>query len=289
MGNLRTTLKKLQERAKENPKDSFIFGLSAGFIHDYEGAIESFDRAIYLSFDFEDKFLLSLFWAFKGQAHAEIDQNTEALKSFDKSIELDPSSIGWDFKGTFYHDQEKYEEALECYNKYDEMNDDHNSETDTARADVLSHLGKHNESLKIYSKAVEEDPTDIEALFGKADELSELKKPMDALKVIDEALKIDDDDTDLLLQKSIVLLETKDYDTALEYIEKAITIEPSDEYAWYNKACVLSLMDKKEDALDALFIATSIQPDNVEDMKEESDFDNIKNTSRFIQIASKHS
>lgn len=289
MGSLSKSLKKLQERAKEHPRDSFIEGLACGYIHDFEGAIKAFDRAIYLSFDFEDKLLLSLFWAFKGQAHVELEQNTEAFKAFDKAIELDSSSIGWDFKGTLYHNEEKYEDALECYNKYDEMNDDHSYVTMLANADVLSHLGKHSESLEIYSKAIEEEPENIEALFGKAFELSELKRYDEALEVVNKALKIDDEDTDVILQKGNILLDLKDYDSSLRCFEKAISIEPTDDFAWYNKACVLSLMNRKDEALDDLFIATSIEPENIEAMKEESDFDNIKETFRFIQIANKHS
>jgi tetratricopeptide (TPR) repeat protein len=71
---------------------------------------------------------------------------------------------------------------------------------------------------------------------------------------------------------------------ALECINEAIQYESDDEHSWWNKACYLSLLDRKEEANDALLISTSIEPKNLIDLKDEKDFDNIKNTERFQKL-----
>ena len=89
----------------------------------------------------------------------------------------------------------------------------------------------------------------------------------------------------MLGQKGIVLLDLEKPKEALSFLEQSIQSDSTDDISWYNKACALSLLNKKEESLDALTVATGLDSENIIQMKDEKDFDNIRDTERFKRLA----
>jgi len=62
--------------------------------------------------------------------------------------------MAWISKGTIFTDQYNYEEALKCYDKAIEI-DPHNSRAWYSRGMILNTKGKYEEAKKCYNRASE--------------------------------------------------------------------------------------------------------------------------------------
>ena len=57
-----------------------------------------------------------MFWSNKGNAFYHLGNNTEAIKSLDRAIELDPKlAFAWDNKGNVLDDLGNQEDAIKYY------------------------------------------------------------------------------------------------------------------------------------------------------------------------------
>ena len=280
-------LKKVYDRARTDPYDLFTEALAVGFQDDYKQSLNIIEKAIYLSTKFDDPEKKSLFLVFKAMALDRLNRDSEALECVEKAIKLDKKSpLSWDIKGDLLHDFGKYEEALAAYeNSIKNSDEDELSESLLDKAEILSHLKRDKDALKIINQALELDPENPIGWDMKSDTLSDLGRYDEALQAAEKGLSFDEEHVDLLIDMGSVLIKLGKNEEALSYFNKGIQFDSSDELLWYNKACVLSILDRKDEALDALTVAIALDPDNILKLKKEKDFGNIKNTERFIHLA----
>lgn len=284
----------LRSKAKENlnkagsktindPNDPIQDGISAGFLGDYEGALEEFERAIHLSTSLEsDKKHVA--WFDKGQALMQMERYREAIEAFDKAIKYDSDDeLSWFFESVAYTELGKDKEALEAANKSITLAPDF-EEGWLARGDALGNMGKFEEALQSYQKALKIDPKSVNALTGRGQALLELRKPKEALVMFDKALLLEPDDPEILSGKGAALMDLKKYREALSWFNRALRIDPTVELTWYNKACLLSLLNLKEDAVDALIVAISLNPESRAYLKDDKDLDRIRSHKRFKKL-----
>jgi tetratricopeptide (TPR) repeat protein len=100
----------------------------------------------------------------------------EAIKAFDKAIEIDPqSSTLWDAKGLALDKLNKHDEAIKSYDKAIEINS-HDSKTWNNKGEALSRLNKDNEAIQAFDKAIEIDPKNSLAWKNKVEVLVYLNK-----------------------------------------------------------------------------------------------------------------
>lgn len=278
-------LKKLKEKLNVGNED-FIKALYFGFDDDYGKAIKILDEIIEVSpfgISGDGK---SLVLSFKAIALTKLNRYDESLDAIEKAIEYNKkSAFNWSVKGDILHDLEKQKDALKSYEMALKLAEKGNEpEIIWNTADVLRHLGKHEEAIEKFKKTIKKEPNSPEIWFGISDSLLELGKVEESLDACKKGLKIDRDDIDLVIHYGNLMLNLEKYEESLKYFEKATILDSTDELAWYNRACVLSKLNRKEEALDALTVATGIDPDNKELMKDEKDFDNIKNNERFTRL-----
>jgi tetratricopeptide (TPR) repeat protein len=95
----------------------------------------------------------------------------EAIKSFNKAIEMSPDS--WyvlEHRGKFYLKIERFDAAAADLTRVIELNPGllgiH--EIYTGRADAYLHLGRLDEAIADYSRAIEIRRNDVPALYGRA-------------------------------------------------------------------------------------------------------------------------
>lgn len=277
------------QRIKEDPVTLANEGLKQGFSGNYQDAIETFDRALYLSTNLiEGRETRSEILNYKAVALQELDKMEESLPVLDESLKIDPkNAYALHNKAATLFELERYEEAVLIIEKaIKNLNDDEESEDHFlhTKAVILTFLERPNEAIPIFEQLIKNDPDSWQAWFGKGDALSDLEKYDEALVALNKALKGNPEDEDLLESVGNLFLDTKKYEDALGCFEKILELDPGDELGWYNKACTLSLLNKKEEASDALFVAVSLEPENLVGMRDEEDFENIKNTERFQQL-----
>ena len=156
-------------------------------------------------------------WFNKGQELFSNGSMEEAVKAYDKAIELDPQ-YGWAWGG---------------------------------KATALSILGRHNESLEAYDKAIDTWPAnDTERISQlwvfKGITLNSTGRKEDAFKSFEKALEIFSQNTDALMWKGEALENQGKYSEAVEVYNVAIDVAPS------IPAAKASALNSKGDALMGL-------------------------------------
>ncbi len=110
-------------------------------------------------------------------------------------------------------------------------------------------LGKLNEAVVAFDKAIEKDPKNIYLLNNKAAVLESLGKFEEALKLYEKAVKINPEDPDLWNNMAFSLSQAGKYEEAVKAYEKALELRPDYPNAWYGKALNLSQAGDYEEAL----------------------------------------
>jgi tetratricopeptide (TPR) repeat protein len=146
---------------KLKPDDYYIRGVNLFYKGQYEEALKTFDKVIELKPDDADA------WSNKGAALGKLDQYEEALKAYDKAIELKPDDAdAWYNKGVALGEFDQYEEALKAYDKAIELKPD-DADAWSNKGAVLGELDQYEEALKAYDKAIELKPDYADAWFNK--------------------------------------------------------------------------------------------------------------------------
>jgi len=286
--SITSTFKKLKDRLGEDPEELIQEALEAGYDGDYEYALETLDKGIYLYSskldDVEHKIKL---WELKAIALDKMEKFEEALKAIEKAIKLDKNDfVLWVEKSEILHDLERYEDALDAIKTGSRLAPEEvKIDFLLFEAHELEHLEKHKQALAFFNKFLEQYPNDISTWQAKSEVLLELEKNEESLKACNEGLKIDPEDAELLSQKGLILLNLNKNEDALSHLQKSIRIDPSDDVSWYNLASALTVLEKDEEALDALTVATALDYDNVIEMKKDEDFEYLRNNKRFIRLA----
>ncbi len=149
-----------------------------------------------------------------------------------------------------------YEEALLAYDKAIEAaKSDHElSMAWEGRGMGLDLLGRKDESIEAYDKAVELDSKNADAWLGKGVFLlnqafitNNISLNLEGEKAVDKALEINPQDPWAWANKGSALLGQKRYDEAIKAYDKALEIDPRNPQALDGKAMALETMGRHEE------------------------------------------
>jgi curved DNA-binding protein CbpA len=94
-------------------------------------------------------------WRNKGGALYFLEKYDEAIKCYDKAIEIDPNnSVVWNNKGLALSFLEKYDEAIKCYDKAIEI-DPNDADVWNNKGLALDSLGNNERAKKCYDRSRE--------------------------------------------------------------------------------------------------------------------------------------
>jgi tetratricopeptide (TPR) repeat protein len=208
----------------------------------------------------------------------------EALKAFEKAIELNPDKeSAWNNKGATLSKLERYDEALKAHEKAIELNPNHIMALSN-KGIALSNLERYDEALKAFEKAIELNPDDEVTWNNKGVTLDEYKRYDEALKAYEKAIELNPDKESAWNNKGATLSNLERYDEALKAFEKAIELSPDYDSAWFNKACAYSLKEDKKNMLDSLSKAIELNSKNKEDAKTDEDFKKYRKDPDFKKL-----
>jgi len=120
-------------------------------------------------------------------------------------------------------------------------------------------------ALECYEKALEVDPRNPELWNARGNLLSELGRMDDAIESYNRALEFaleDERGAHVWNRKGNAFLELGRFDEALECYEKAVEMEPSSDVYWTNLGVALLELERFEDALEAFNRALQLNPEN---------------------------
>ena len=191
------------------------------------------------------------FYDNKGKSLLASGKYEQALKCFDKAINLDPGDA-WHHssKGNALMRWGKYDEAMKCYDEAIRL-DPHWDLRHSSKGDALVQWGKHQEAVECYDEAIRLAPQFAWNYRSKGDALVQLGKHKEAMEYYDKAIRLDPENAEHYDNKGYALYKLGQYEQALEYYNEAIKLDPIQGEYHYNRGSTLSNLDKKAEAIES--------------------------------------
>ncbi|MCP4228952.1 MAG: tetratricopeptide repeat protein, partial [bacterium] len=189
-------------------------------------------------------------WYDKGIDYVGEHEDEEAIKCFDKALELDP----------------EYEDALR-YKGY-----------------TLDDLGKYSEAIECYDKALEIDRGNTDLWKSKGFSYKSQGKYAEAIECFDKILEIDPEAIWAIGLTASVFEDQGKYTEAIVYYDKVLEVEQRDEEIWYNVGRCHSLLGDKEKAITNLEKAVELYSKLKEIAKGDEGFKAYWDDPDFLEI-----
>ncbi len=153
-----------------------------------------------------------------------------------------------------------------------------------ASASAKQALGRYDEALAEYNKALELRPDYARALINRGIIYRHLKQYDKALADYNRTLELIPDSPSTLYNRGITYRHLERYEEALADYASALQLKPGYPRPLYNSACVLSLMGKSDESLSYLQKAIDADEKYRQMAADDSDFDNIRDDPRFRRL-----
>jgi tetratricopeptide (TPR) repeat protein len=167
----------------------------------------------------------------------------------------------WSNRGTALANLGKYQQAIECFDKAIEINPDDISIWNS-KGTAFHYLSKYQQAIECFDKAIEINPNDADGWCAKGLSLDYLKEYQQAIECFDKAIEINPDDPDAWYDKGVALQYLEKHKEALECYDKALAINPDQVCAWYAKGAAFRKLEKHKEALECYDKALAINPEN---------------------------
>lgn len=129
---------------------------------------------------------------------------------------------------------------------------------------ALQQLGRHEEALANFDRALQIKPNYVEALGKRSITLRLLKRCDEAIACIDSALSLDPGYIPVMNNRGNILQDLGQFNNALIWYDRALELKPDYADAWYNRGLALLEIDRFDDALNSFDRALQCKPDNVD-------------------------
>jgi Flp pilus assembly protein TadD len=243
----------------------------------------------------------------------------EAIKEFQKAIELDPSSAhAHDNLATVYSEKKLYRDALTEYLTAIRLEPD----SATAHYNLACFLATHGQDMAVaeYGEAIHQDPEYPDAHLNLGLTYADQGKTEDAVKSLERAIALAPKDAFPRHELAAILMDEGDYRGAIGHLKEVVRLEADNFEAWldlgicyaqkgfyaeaeraygkarglqpddlllnYNVAALYALWGKPKDSLEALRKALSTDPGKVRGwLQNDPMFDALKGTAEFDDLA----
>jgi tetratricopeptide (TPR) repeat protein len=167
----------------------------------------------------------------------------------------------WAFNlwGGALHDLGKEEEAIEKYKKAIEL-DPNDASPYNGWGNALGDLGKEEGAIEKYKKAIELDPKYAISYYNWGIALSDLGKEEEAIEKYKKTIELDPNDTSPYNGWGNALGELGKNEEAIEKYKKAIELDPKFALPYVNWGIALLNLGKKEEAIEKYKKAIELDP-----------------------------
>jgi protein O-GlcNAc transferase len=126
---------------------------------------------------------------------------------------------------------------------------------------VQDRLGRRDEALQNYNRALALRPNHAPTLYNRGVTLQRLRRWQEALQSYDRAVSIRPDFVVALVNRGSILRDLKRYEEALKSYDAALAVKPGTAELYYNRGNVLRDLRRGRDALECYDKALAIKPD----------------------------
>jgi tetratricopeptide (TPR) repeat protein len=130
----------------------------------------------------------------------------------------------------------------------------------TSKGGALENIGRHEEALVCYDRALALNPKHAAAWCDKARPLASLGRLKEALDCAERALAINPGLVGAMVSKGAVLNMLGRTKEALACLDKCLGVNPQSSEAWNEKGVALRIQGRTEEALDCYERALAIRP-----------------------------
>ena len=191
----------------------------------HEDALKAFDKAIELKPD------VAGLWRSRGDALADLQRQADALLSYQRALDFDPNHWDAAYKSGFLlHEMGRMEEAISYLNRCEVLRPNHGL-TLQMRAICLHYLKRFDEALVDARRAQALDPTNAALcnIVGKI--LQSIGREEEALEWFDLSLEISPDFRHALHNKAASLAKIRRLDEAFAIYDHLKVADPNDALA----------------------------------------------------------
>jgi tetratricopeptide (TPR) repeat protein len=167
------------------------------------------------------------------------------------------------------------------------MNRDEKIRRELEKAETLIDLGYLDTAIERADIVLKMDPDNIEALTFKGTALDMNDKLNEAISCFDRILELESDNEIIWDYKGFILYKLEDYSGAIDCFKKSIAVNHRYDNAYYNLACAYSKLEQKKETLDTLKELLELEPRSKSEIKNEEDFDWLKDDPEFKELLNK--
>ena len=165
----------------------------------------------------------------------------------------------WVNKGFSLATLGRHQEAIACYDRAIGI-EPREANTWFSKGIVLGKLGRYQEAIACYDRALEIDPRFANAWYNKGVALGRLGKHKEAIACCDKAIEIDPRFAKAWNNKGVALGELGRHQEAIACYDRALEIDPRDAKGWLDKGGALSELGKYQEAIACYDRAIGINP-----------------------------
>jgi class 3 adenylate cyclase/Tfp pilus assembly protein PilF len=204
-------------------------------------------------------------WFKKGYALRYRDNNNqEAMKAFDKAIEIDPNfARAYAGRATIYNDWEQPQQALRESDQAIKLDPNLAWGFNTRG---WAHIGlfNYNKAIEDLNKAIELDPNYVQAYVHRSWAYFMLKNYHESLQDANKAIEIDPEFSTAYFRRGLALASLNKSQEAIKDFDKAIELDPTFSRFFLQRGYTFLKLGKKEQALEDLKKAASLGNDNAQ-------------------------
>ncbi|MDQ7821907.1 MAG: tetratricopeptide repeat protein [Candidatus Eremiobacteraeota bacterium] len=124
----------------------------------------------------------------------------------------------------------------------------------------LAALGRHNDALKPFDRALEQMPENAALWAKKGESLAALSLHNEAIQCFDKSLLIDHRLAPTWISRGNSLFLLRDYEKALFCYDNALKVDPENAEVWAKKGAYYNLIGSQQEALECLNRALASNP-----------------------------
>jgi tetratricopeptide (TPR) repeat protein len=153
----------------------------------------------------------------------------------------------------------RHDEALACFSKLARMAPGAEAQADLGR--ILLILGRSDEALRAFQKALVLNPSHLPSLLNGAATLLALGRTVEALARLDQALRLDPDNVDALSNRALALIGIDRCEEALLSLDRRLSRHGPSASALATRGQALARLGRHAEALESFEAALALTPD----------------------------
>ena len=236
----------------------YAIGLAYGFQKDYQQAIDALKKATELNST------PYYYWRNLGLTYRDLEQYDSALAAYEQALKNSQSQEEQDFrlyveKGDVLSELGRNEEAIASYTKALSINHNHPWAYNN-RGNTYNDLQQYERAIADFNKAIEINPQNANAYNNRGNTYSILQQFESAIADLNKAIEINPQYASAYYNRGIIYNDLQKYESAIANYNKAIEINPNYANAYYNRGNTYASLQQFESAIADYSKAIEINP-----------------------------